>query len=156
MSKFAPARLRASNRWVRHVAKRPVRPNGAAASSTNPESWSSFDEAMSGKAGDGVGFVLNGDGIVCVDLDGCVSDGRLSAWAEQIVSMFPGAAVEVSLSGRGLHIWGTGPNLSKVFDYNGSRVEVYADKRYIAMTGRWLGHNNLIDLTDGLVEMGLK
>jgi primase-polymerase (primpol)-like protein len=111
---------------------------------------------MSGSAGDGVGFVLNGDGIVCVDLDGCVSDGRLSAWAEQVVGMFPGAAVEVSLSGRGLHIWGMGPNVSKVFDYKGSRVEVYADKRYIAMTGVWLSHNSLVDLTDGLAEMGLK
>ena len=154
-SRFAPARLRAADRWVRHVAKRPVRPDGSVASSTDPQSWSSFDAAMSGQAGDGVGFVLNGDGVVCVDLDGCVADGRPSAWAQQVIDMFPGAAVEVSLSGRGLHIWGTGPNLSRVFDFDGARVEVYADKRYIAMTGRWLRRGDLVDLTDGLSEMGL-
>ena len=110
---------------------------------------------MAGGVGDGVGFVLNGDGVMCVDLDGCVEDGVPSEWAQNILAMFPGAAVEVSLSGRGLHVWGVGPNVSRVVDVFGGRVEVYADKRYIAMTGRWLRRGDLVDLTDGLVEMGV-
>ena len=110
---------------------------------------------MSGTVGDGVGFVLNGDGLVCVDLDNCVSDGVLSEWAERVLKLFPGAAVEVSLSGHGLHVWGTGPLVSRVVDVFGGKVEVYADKRYIAMTGRWLRRGDLVDLTGGLVEMGV-
>ena len=155
VARFAPARLRDADRWVRHVSKRPVMPDGSVASSTDPASWSSFGEAMGGAAGDGVGFVLNGDGVVCVDLDGCVEDGRPSAWAQRILDLFPGAAVEVSLSGRGLHVWGVGPNVSRIFELDGKRVEVYADKRYIAMTGVWLRRGDLVDLTDGLRELGV-
>ena len=110
---------------------------------------------ITGGAGDGVGFVLNGDGVVCVDLDGCVEDGRPSSWAQRILDLFPGAAVEVSLSGRGLHVWGVGPNVSRIFELDGKRVEVYADKRYIAMTGVWLRRGDLVDLTNGLRELGV-
>jgi len=59
------------------------------------------------------------------------------------------------LSGRGLHIWGTGPNVSRVFDVDGKRVEVYADKRYIAVTGEWMRRNDLVDLSDGLARLGV-
>lgn len=155
VARFAPARMRAADRWVRHVAKRPVRPDGASASSTDAATWSSFEAAMGGTAGDGVGFVLNGDGVMCVDLDNCVADGVPSEWARRVLELFPGAAVEVSLSGNGLHVWGTGPQVSRVVDVFGGKVEVYADKRYIAMTGRWFRRGDLVDLTEGLVEMGV-
>lgn len=154
-ARFAPGRMRDADRWVRHVAKRPIRPDGAAASSTDAATWSSFDDVMRSDRGHGVGFVLNGDGVMCVDLDGCVEDGRPSEWAERILALFPGAAVEVSLSGRGLHIWGMGPNVSQVFGHDGGKVEVYADKRYIAMTGNWLRRGDLVDLSDGLSELGV-
>jgi len=154
-SRFAPARMRAADRWVRHIDKRPVQPNGRSASSTAVRTWSTFDAAIASDIGQGVGFVLNGDGIVCVDLDSCVDDGKPTAWAQRILDLFPNAPVEVSLSGRGLHIWGTGPNVSRVFDIDDKRVEVYADKRYIAVTGNWLRSGRLVDLSDGLAELGI-
>ena len=154
-SRFAPARLRSCDRWVRHVAKRPVMPDGSSASSTNPRTWSSYQDAVGSSVGEGVGFVLNGDGVMCVDLDDCVVDGRPSEWAARILSLFPGAPVEVSMSGRGLHIWGFGPNVSRVFTLDGQRVEVYADKRYIAVTGNWLRRGKLGDLSVGLTELGV-
>lgn len=154
-ARFAPKRMRDANRWVRHVAKRPVMPDGSSASSTNAATWSSYSVAVDSSVGDGAGFVLNGDGVMCVDLDDCVSDGVLSPWANTILDLFPGAAVEVSFSGRGLHVWGLGPNVSKIVDVLGRRVEVYADKRYIAMTGTWLKSGELVDLTDGLRRMGI-
>ena len=155
ISRFAPKRMTEAARWVRHIDKRPVTPTGRAASSTAPRSWSTFDEVIASDVGQGPGFVLNGDGIVCVDLDSCVVDGEPTEWAQRILAMFPKAAVEVSLSGRGLHIWGTGPNRSKVFDVDGKRVEVYADKRYIAVTGDWMRRGDLVDLTDGLITLGV-
>ena len=83
--------------------------------------------------GDGLGFVLNGDGIACIDLDHCITDGVLAPWAQAIVDQCHGTYIEVSLSGTGLHIFGyanvgTGRNLGG--------VEVYDRGRYIAVTGR--------------------
>lgn len=153
IAKFAPERLRKSPRWVRHVAKRPVQFDGRAASSTDASTWCDFTSAFESRVGDGVGFVLNGDGIMCVDLDSCVIDGRPNAWAQNILAMFPDAPVEVSMSGRGLHIWGTGPLVSRVVTFAGGKVEVYADKRYIAMTGVWLRRGDLVDLTDGVGKL---
>lgn len=153
--KFAPKRMTDAARWVRHIDKRPVTPTGGVASSTASRSWSTFAEAIASDVGQGPGFVLNGDGIVCVDLDGCLEDGKPTAWAQRILDLFPNAAIEVSLSGRGLHIWGTGPNVSKVFDVDGKRVEVYADKRYIAVTGNWMRRGDLVDLSDGLLDLGV-
>lgn len=154
-AKFAPAPMRAAARWVRHIDKRPVRPDGRSASSTSAKTWSTFEDAIASDVGQGVGFVLNGDGIVCIDLDSCMDDGRPSEWAQRILDLFPTAPVEVSLSGRGLHIWGTGRNVSRVFDVDDKRVEVYADKRYIAVTGNWLRSGRLVDLTDGLARLGV-
>ena len=155
IARFAPKRMLEANRWVRHIDKRPVTPDGRVASSTAPRSWSTFDAAIKSNVGQGPGFVLNGDGIVCVDLDSCVINGEPSTWAKGILDLFPDAAVEVSLSGRGLHIWGTGPNVSRVFDVDGKRVEVYADKRYIAVTGEWMRRGDLVDLSDGLARLGV-
>ena len=154
-SRFAPARMRGCDRWIRHAKKRPIMPDGASASSTDAATWSSYEDAVAGSVGDGVGFVLNGDGVVCIDLDGCVVDGRPSEWALRILRLFPGAPVEISMSGNGLHVWGFGPNVSRVFSLDGQRVEVYADKRYIAVTGNWLRRGKLGDLSAGLTELGV-
>lgn len=156
IARFAPDRLRKSERWVRHIAKRPVQADGSVASSTDPATWCEFAAAFESQVGDGVGFVLNGDGVVCVDLDSCVVDGVPNSWAQQILDLFPGAPVEVSLSGNGLHVWGTGPLVSRVISVLGGKVEVYADKRYIAMTGVWLRRGDLVDLSDGIAKMGLR
>lgn len=153
IAKFAPERLRKSPRWVRHVSKRPVRLDGSAASSTNADTWCDFASAFESSVGDGPGFVLNGDGVVCVDLDSCVVDGEPNAWAQKILKMFPGAPVELSISGNGLHVWGTGPLVSRVVTFDGGKVEVYADKRYIAMTGVWLRRGDLVDLSDGIAKV---
>lgn len=48
------------------------------ASPTAPETWSSFEQAQTTfEEGEfsGIGFVLNNDGIVGIDLDKCVIDG---------------------------------------------------------------------------------
>ena len=42
---------------------------------------------LASKAGVGVGYVLaEGDGIVCIDLDHCLDDGKLAPWARTIRS----------------------------------------------------------------------
>ena len=103
------------------------------ASSTNPAIWSPYNVAKDCNVGDGLGFVLNGDGIACIDLDHCITDGVLAPWAQDIVNQCRGTYIEISLSGTGLHIFGyahvgIGRNLGG--------VEVYDRGRYIAVTGR--------------------
>lgn len=124
--------------WVTHRKKVPLIPNGAFASSTDPTTWRDFPTACrAAERGDvdGVGFVLDGTGIAAIDLDGCITDGVLADWAAEIVAMCPDTYIEVSPSGRGLHIFGyatvgTGRRMDG--------VEVYDRKRYMTTTGhRW-------------------
>ena len=79
------------------------------ASSTDPASWSSYRDAARSSAGAGLGFVLDGDGVVCLDLDHCVDDeGTVAGWARNVLDAVDGTWVEVSASGDGLHVWGYG------------------------------------------------
>ncbi|MFD3517720.1 bifunctional DNA primase/polymerase [Streptomyces sp. NPDC058657] len=139
-----PAELTRRPRWIRHSARKvPLTVGGSVASSTDPSTWSRHADAAASAAGAGLGFVLNGDGVVCLDLDHCIApDGGLAAWAQNI---FDAAAdstwVEVSRSGTGLHIWGLGalPHGRRITLDGGGSVELYADGRYIAVTGATFG-----------------
>jgi primase-polymerase (primpol)-like protein len=103
------------------------------ASSTNPATWSPFDVARNSNAGDGLGFVLTGDGIACIDLDHCIVNGALEPWAQAIIDQCSGTYVEVSMSGTGLHVFGYATvGVGRRRD----GVEMYDRGRYIAVTGR--------------------
>lgn len=133
----------AAARWVRHDRKRPVTPSGRSASSTNTATWAPYMVAKSSVVGDGLGFVL-GDGFACLDLDHCLVDGKPLPWAQVILDRVPGAYVEVSPSGSGLHVWGRAPELP------GSRrdnVECYSVGRYITVTGNVFRVGGLADLS---------
>ena len=131
-----PTEVSQQDRWVRHIRKRPVTVTGHAASVTSPSSWASLPEVLASKAGDGIGFVL-GEGIGCIDLDDCfTTEGRLSPEAERILADVGSTWVEVSPSGRGLHVWGRlaeGPGRVRVFE--GQKVETYSRARYMTITG---------------------
>lgn len=91
---------------------------------------------MASKVGVGPGFVLNGDGIVCIDLDHCLVDGVLEPWAQAIIDMVPATYVEVSPSGDGLHVWGYGElERGRRIRVDGGMVEAYATARYLTVTG---------------------
>ena len=140
-----PRELTSRRRWVRHDRKVPITPDGRAASSTDPSTWSTHSEAVRSKAGDGLGFAL-GDGIACLDLDDCLdSRGRPNELAREVLARVPGAYVEISPSGRGLHIWGVAP------EQPGRRqiaYEAYSTGRYITVTGRVYQRGKLVDLSD--------
>lgn len=81
----------------------------------NPAVWLTYEAAALCAEGyalatglrHGVGFVLTDDDpFICVDIDGCLQpDGNWSPLALDLYRSLPGAVVEVSQSGRGLHIW---------------------------------------------------
>jgi len=128
-----PKELTALPRWVRHRNKVPLTVTGRNASSTNPATWSDFATVSQSNIGDGVGFVLNGDGIACIDLDHCLVYGRPLPWAREILARCPDTYVEVSPSGTGLHIFGFA-HVGKGRRSDG--VEVYDRGRYMTVTGR--------------------
>ncbi|WP_231887169.1 hypothetical protein [Dietzia timorensis] len=117
---------------------------GGPASSTNERTWTSWGKVRSG-AGDGFGFML-GDGVGCIDLDHCLDENGavVSTVAAAVLDANPGAWVEVSRSGRGLHVWGLLPEGS------GRRVEgceVYSRARFMVVTGRVFRAGRLVPLT---------
>lgn len=145
-----PVELRRLPRWIRHKSKVPITVTGHAASSTNPATWSDYQTAADSQHGDGLGFVLNGDGIVCIDLDHCF-DGQPTAEAQALIDSLPETYVEISPSGKGLHIWGFAVlEKGRRFTRNGLSVEIYPAGRYITVTGRALTRKGFahLDLTE--------
>lgn len=151
-----PAEMTSRDRWVRwdlvprgeRLTKAPLTAAGRAASSTNPDTWSAYAEAKASKVGAGIGFVL-GAGIGCIDLDGALDErGRVAPWAQAILDDCPPTFIEVSQSGRGLHIFGLMPIGRGRNRRDG--VEVYSVGRFIAMTGKRWGSSpaSLADLSE--------
>ena len=134
-----PVELTGRRRWVRRDGRKAPRTvDGGFASVTAPATWSEHAEAAASKAGVGVGYVLaEGDGIVCIDLDHCLDDGKLAPWARTILDRCPPSFTEVSPGGDGLHVWGLGElERGRRIRRDGAAIEVYGQGRYVAMTGR--------------------
>ncbi len=75
------------------------------ASSTDPSTWRSYEEASAIEGFDGIGFVFSPDDpLTGVDLDGCIDGaGNLDPAAKQIVDQLH-TYTELSPSGTGLHL----------------------------------------------------
>lgn len=149
-----PPELTALPRWVLwrweqregKWTKPPLQASGAAASSTGPATWTSFDSAVTAyrRGGfDGVGFVLEADlGIVALDLDH-VRDpdtGALHPEAQRIVNEI-NSYTEVSPSGCGLRILARGtlpPGWRNTHKFLVPGIEVYDRGRYVTLTGHHL------------------
>lgn len=142
-----PAELTRHARWVRwdlrlsdgRPTKVPLTITGRFASSTDPATWMDYETAVSTPIGAGLGFVVNGDGIACVDLDGVLSGSHLDPRAAEFIASLSPFYVEVSPSGSGIHAWvhGGSPDGRKVFTLsNGLKVEWYSDSRYLTVTGK--------------------
>lgn len=142
-----------------HVDKIPTDPDtGHPIDAHDPGNWMTHEAATHAAVGGlGVGFVFTAaDPYWFLDLDNCaLPDG--SGWqphALEVCSWFPGAAVEVSQSGRGLHVVGCGavPPERRIKSKCGL-VELYTQGRFMALGGReWQGDPN-IDQTRGLATL---
>lgn len=155
-----PHLLKQKNAWVNwravardgRVTKAPCMPTGGSASTTNPDTWSSFEAVKNAKGFSGVGIVLVDD-LVGIDLDKCLNDeGVLEPWAQQVVDKFPSSYIERSPSGRGLHILclGAPKNTGKGGPEN--RLELYskASPRYFTVTGSVYQFGTIVQCQDAL------
>jgi hypothetical protein len=111
----------------------------AACDAHNPANWTDAPAAIRTAAALGpslgVGFVLTkADLIFCLDFDDCLTETGWSAEATRACELFRGAAVEVSQSGRGLHIFGHA-RVTNRHRTRGLGVECYTHNRFIGLTG---------------------
>lgn len=138
-----PEELRVLNQWVcaNDSSKVPMQANRPyPASSTNPATWSSFEDAVAAVDRgfyDYIGFVFNDNGIVGIDIDDAVAFGRLSPLAEEICDIC-WSYTELSKSGTGLHIFVKGDIPFKGKN-NLAGVEMYKTARFFIMTGDTYG-----------------
>jgi len=152
-----PEELRSLKQWIcwrfedrdGKETKLPCDPkNGREVDVQEIAAWVSFDVAMRQARSrhdlDGIGFVFaDGGGLVGIDLDDCLKDGRLTDFARSVVDRFPVTYAEVSPSGEGLKLWVRG-RLPIPPDKTGRKnpklgLEVYQRGRYFTVTGRrWI------------------
>jgi putative DNA primase/helicase len=143
-----PAELKALPQWVgvklrwnterSKWDKLPIRPDGTAASHSNPDTWSSFEEVVAAlNHTDGLGFVFSGFDPYCgIDLDACrdPENGHLTTLVEEVIGHLD-SYTEISASGTGLHV------ICKARLPGGGRkapklgLEVYDKLRYFMITG---------------------
>lgn len=105
----------------------------------DPAGWTDAQSAiaLAARYQLGVGFVFTeADPFWFIDIDACRNpDGSWSDAARSLCEWFMGAAVEVSHSGNGLHIIGTGraPEPRRV--KCGTTFDLYTRGRFVALTG---------------------
>ena len=77
--------------------------DGKAIGWDSPDRWLDYEEAIT--KNEPLGFALDDDGIICVDLDNAIQDGELTEQAREIVEDFSGTYMELSQSEKGIHIF---------------------------------------------------
>jgi hypothetical protein len=119
------------------------------ASSTNPDTWSTFDRTLKTNP-DRIGFVLTGSGFTVIDLDHCrdPDTGVIAEWAWVVIRTM-NSYTEASVSGSGIHILARGqlpPGRRRI-----GQIETYDSGRYITMTGAVVDGYNAIRDDDGIL-----
>jgi len=128
--------------------------------------WSSHAaavEAVKHGEADGIGFALTGTDIAAIDLDHCrdPATGEIYSWAKAIIDN-TASYVEVTVSGTGLRVIGTGSGEEihtnyKIERLNGAKIEIYRRAvRYITISDLEISHcdalSNIDDLIDSLIN----
>lgn len=151
-----PEELKSLDQWVCawDHNKCPMSPYGyEGASSSNPETWGSFQQAygcVEQGYYDYVGFVFCKDnGLVGIDIDTGFEDGLLTPLCVDIIKHCQ-SYTEKSKSGRGVHIF-----LRGVLPFSGRNnmdkgVEIYCEKRYFITTGKMILYDHIIENQDAI------
>jgi len=124
------------------LTKIPYSPlTGEKASSTNPDTWANYSEAVKAykeRGYGGIGFVFTSEDDLCgVDLDGCLNPetGEIESWAQEVIEELD-SYTEISPSGTGIHVLVRG-ELPPGRNRKG-KFEAYNAGRYFTITGRHL------------------
>ncbi len=105
----------------------------------NPLQWMDAATAVAtaNATGLGIGFVFTeNDPFVFLDIDECATPQGPRPWADhayRLISQLPGAAVETSCSGRGLHVFGRCARGLVHGCTNPLGMELYTCRRFVAL-----------------------
>ena len=103
----------------------------------------------------GIGFVFTADDpFFFLDIDKCLlPSGQWSQLAQTLCSYFPGAAMEVSQSGTSLHVFGMSSTIDHACKNTGLDIELYTEKRFVALTGNSIQGNAGIDFSAAMAQV---
>lgn len=113
---------------------------GKFARSDDPSTWTDYNSACEYAKDNGgvtLAYALDGkDNLCCIDLDKCIdNDGNYSGFAKEVMRRCGKTYFETSLSGKGLHFFGTTNGMDvRTFSKDGD-MEFYQKAHFIAMTG---------------------
>ena len=151
-----PKKLKKCRQWVLwrqetrlgKPTKIPYQVNQRKAQTNQANTWTDYQTVCNHRDGfSGIGFVFSTDDPYCgIDLDHCLEEGKIKAWALPIVDKLkPVAYGEVSPSENGIKFWTRAAlGLSakhKVYisESTGEAIEAYDQGRYFTVTGRGKG-----------------
>lgn len=100
-----------------------------------------------------VGFVFTpSDPFFFLDIDNCATPAGWSPLARDVIAALPGAAIEVSQSGKGLHLFGrySGACPPHACKNAALGLELYHEGRFVALTGDRAVGNAGVDCTVAL------
>jgi hypothetical protein len=136
------------------TGRSPVKGTGGA---HDPSIWTdaqtAFVSAQQLGSNYGVGFVLTAnDPFWFLDIDDCLlpNGSDWSPIAHELMHFFGGAAIEISSSGKGLHIFGCGTAPSHSCKNKALGLEFYTSERFVALTGMAAQGNIWIDWSSHL------
>lgn len=122
--------------------KVPYQPNGSKAETDNDSTWNAFYfcvKVHNTRNFDGIGFVFRAsDPYLGVDIDDCIADGQLKAWAIPIVAKLkPVSYAEISPSRTGIKFWTKAVvgDRACVIPVQDGKLEIFDDVRYFTVTG---------------------
>ncbi|MGF2734831.1 VapE domain-containing protein [Marinobacter sp. DUT-1] len=123
----------------------------------DPAIWQDFrtvSDAVAAGTAHGVGFVFTPDcGLWFLDIDDALQCGKWSPLSQQLLNLTAGAAIEVSQSGTGLHVIGSGrvpPHSCKNTALN---LELYTADRFVALTGKQCSGNAAHDCSAAMAQI---
>lgn len=137
---FIPEGLAEYRQFILHTAdKQPCSPyTGYPCDLTDPNNWSDGATVLAAaeRTGLGIGFVFtDADPFFFFDIDSALTPAGWSDLAVEMCRVFHGCYVEVSRSGTGLHIIGTGTPPAHACKNTPLKLELYHGNRYCALTG---------------------
>jgi putative DNA primase/helicase len=179
-----PEALRAIPQWLAYRAEEITKPDGTRklnkvptnartgrnGKSNDPATWGTFQEVAEytrrapGLVGMGFAFTTEA-GVIAIDLDHCVDEsGEVHPEALALLGRFPGAWVELSPSGTGLHLWMRGridgltslkrPPVESGYPFG---VELFGNRYFMTVTGLGCDDGAVVadlpDLTGELVKL---
>lgn len=170
-----PEELKKLNKWVLWRAewddkkedykKVPYATLGKRASSTNSDTWNSFNNVIDILENDnsfsGIGYVLNNDDdYICLDIDDAVDTNTGQLTSDLALEMINLTYCEYSPSGTGLHCFFKGQlteeRKKKRTDLN---IELYDRSRFMTFTGYSIGQSEICEeqeVINNLVERYFK